>query len=545
MNSKYAGTQEPFDAATNPDADETLADVMAFLRSQNVLRGKRDELVAERPLDALALSIVLQAAGNVRRAQQTVRIIRKENRESARRRASLERHKASDTLVRKLLKEPGVALAEARLTPEGCLRVIELWSCLGDALVSRDGWGEAESKFARALCGSADSGVRTTRDRIRLDRALDMDRQRPMRELVGTVERVMGHYVDRLMASLERLEPGKRNLHEVVLESVQEKAFELMSVIGVEDREAILRYREVSNAANSGRTRWAATRAYVASRIREWRAIRNALISETLSFQDDAEMESLGLAEMRKAEWARKGLSAAIADFQKTLALGKAIGLPELLSPKPPRPSRAAEAEMPVRVEKNSLPAVAADVRGYAEEMKVSKESASRTERASRNAQAKRKPGGISKLPRDPRGRFVAGAACTQPRGAGGRFVKAGANDAAGAMSQASTISHSLRPTSAGWQTLMAITPNVAGREQSARHGAASSKNGESCEVPLDFGPASYESEAAGATIVLADFGENGQNECLNPMPEASEAAEPFSGWPEDEDRGVAGDDQR
>ena len=558
MNLPDTGTKARFETHTEgvsiapatddmPDAesDETMADALAFLRTLGVLRGKRDEFVTERPLDALALSIVVQAASNVRRAWQTSRRIRRENRESARRRAALERYKSSDTLPRKILKEPGLALAEARSTPEGCLRVIELWRCLGDALISKNGWGDEEMKLARALAGSADSGVRTTRDRIRLDRALDSDRQRPMREMVATVERVMGHYVDRLMLSLERLEPGQRNLHEVVLESVQEKAFELMSMIGVDDREAILRFREKSMSANAGRGHWAATRAYVAARIREWRAIRNASIRKTRNDEIEAEMESFGLAEMRKAEWARKGLSAAIADFQKTLALGKAIGLPDQLCPKPPKPSRTAEASMPLRVDRSHLSAVVAETRCTEPEMQPPGDSAIRAKRVRRHRQGRHEHAAISKLSRDPRGRFASGSTCTQPRGPGGRFVKAGANQAEMSSVERSTVIHSLKPTNSGWQALMAITPNVAGRDQAARQGGAVVDFGKDGENPIESPSDPIVPAAGGATIALADFAENRQNDDLTPMPEAPEAAEPFSGWLDEKDRGVAGDDQR
>jgi len=181
--------------------------------------------------------------------------------------------------------------------------------------------------------------MRTTRDRIRLERALETDRQRPMREMVTTVDRVMGHYSERLMQSLDRLDHGERNLHEVVLESVQDKAFELMSMIGIEDREAIVRFRDRFQDANSGKLQWAATRAYVAGRIREWHAKWLELTLQKPVESDDDRADAFGLAEMRKAEWARKGLSAAIADFQKTLALAKAIGLTDSIAPKPPKPS--------------------------------------------------------------------------------------------------------------------------------------------------------------------------------------------------------------
>ncbi len=531
--------------ACETELEETLADVLAILRIQGVLRVKRDAFVEERPLDALALSIVVQAAGNVRRAWQTGRRVRTENREAARRRAAIERLKASDTLFRKLMKEPGVALAEAKFTAEGCRRVIELWRCLGDSLAAKEGWGADETKLARALSGSAETAMRTTRERIRLERALDTDRQRPMREMVATVDRVMAHYCERLVQSLDRLDQGERNLHEVVLESVQDKSFELMSMIGFEDREAILRFRDRFHDANSGKLQWAATRAYVAGRIREWHAKWIELERRTSVESEEDQADAFGLAEMRKAEWARKGLSAAIADFQKTLALAKSIGLTDSLAPKPPKPSRTAEASLTMQVEKSSLNAFDACDRPVDRDIRNRRDTASRTVRVQRSRPADATPAANSKLPRDASGRFAPGAACTQPRGPGGRFVRAGSNMPAGPDAEETTIRTSLRPTASGWQALLAITPNVAGRDQASRQGGSFAMKGEHDDAIFESSGGPDCAQAGGGTIALADFGENGQNEILTPMPDPPDPAEPFPCSPEEEAGGTAGDDLR
>ena len=91
----------------------------------------------------------------------------------------------------------------------------------------------------------------------------------------------------------------------------------------------------------------------------------------------------------------------------------------------------------------------------------------------------------------------------------------------------------------------MAITPNVAGRDQAARQGGAVVDFGKDGENPIESPSDPIVPAGGGATIALADFAENRQNDDLTPMPEAPEAAEPFSGWLDEKDRGVAGDDQR
>ncbi len=524
------------------------------------LRGHLETLVDHRPLDALALSLVVQAADNIRTASRTADRVLRENAESARRRAALERFRTADDLQRRLAVAPGLALAEAKFSQDGARAVIALWRSLGESLSGSEGWNDEELSLARALTGSSHPSLKTTRERVRLEQALDRDRQKPLADLVSTVDRVMHGYVDRLAAILGTMGIDSRNLHEIVIETVQDKAFELSNMIGADDREAIARYRERTQALYSGRLRWATARAFVAGQIRAWKSIRNRRAAIDDQNEAETSLESLSTAEMRKADWARKNLSAAIADFQKTLALGKSIGLPEVICPKPPKPGKqtgAAEKRTNVctdesETRKQSIRSAFEPIVKAARPVTQSHEAkianhrtietdAETTRRHADDRICSNQPTGIS-LPRDARGRFVAGAVVRQPRDARGRFrksdSKAGGSNQVLQTSASSgtfrTLTRSLRPTSKGLDHLRTVVPNVTGREQASLCG-----KGGSCESPAGCG------EVPGGAKSLADFAENVQNDGMNRMPGSDQVKESRSDLPPDTERGVAGDGER
>jgi|GEM_PF-6049858 len=525
---------EPQQAATD--------DLQSLGRILGNLQGHLETLIDQRPLDALALSLVVQAAENIRTASRTAERVRQENAESARRRAALERFRTADALQRRLAEAPALALAEAKASQEGCGGVIALWRSLGEALAGGEGWNDEELTLARALTGSADPSLKTTRPRVRLERALDRDRQKPLADLVATTDRVMHSYVDRLAVILNDLGIDDRNLHEIVIETVVDKSFELSSMIGVDDREAIARYRERTQARFSGRTRWATVRAFVAGQIRIWKSIRNQRAKIEDIEDDGFATESLGLAEMRKADWARKNLSAAIADFQKTLALGKSLGLPEVICPKPPKPGKQALGtekttngrSIDSETESNSLrpapePIVKAP-RARANSADCTRANVRTIEIADKMTRVRttdlrfRNQPAESRLPRDARGRFLPGAVVSQPRDSRGRFRKANSKvEVRRAVPNpvrpevCRTMTRPLRPTSKGQSHLRMVEPNVAGREQAT----------------------------AGAANVLADFAENVQNDETNRMPGSDQVSESRSDLPPDTERGVAGDGER
>lgn len=547
-----------------PIADETANDMIEFSTGEPLdrilanLNGHLETMIDKRPLDALALSLVVAAAENVRAATRTVDQVRRENLAAARRHAALQRYRAVEALSRRLTEAPAMALAEAKFSPEGCRGVINLWRGLSESLAHRDGWNEVQWNLARALTGCPLVSIRTTPERISLDRALNQDRQRPLQAMSGTIDRVMIHYVDRLGKLLEDLAPNQEQLHEVVIATVQDRAFELARMISDEDREEIESLRERLQASQSGRLRWAALRTFVAGQIRSWKAIRNRLQAGPGRNADADGLESLGTAEMRKADWARKNLSAAIADFQKTLALGKSIGLPEVICPKPAKTAKKASDESasirgkgtPEMVEIQSIhPAIDPVVKAAptaktasiandvaAQKLQVQAVAAGNaaapvrvSARACREAQRAE-----SYLPRDSRGRFLPGVIVRMPRDRRGRFLKRNAAKRAGCRGrectksgEICTVTRPLRATSQGLAGLRRVEPNVRGRDQAVA------------------GPAFGADSVRDTSDTLADFAENGQNGDSTRMPAPDPDSESRTDLPPEPGRGVTGDGER
>jgi hypothetical protein len=514
----------------------------AMVRILESLRYRRDAMIEERPLEALALSIVVEAAGNVIRSALVSDRVRRENCETARRKAALERHKLSDGFFRKVLKEPGIALAEARLHFECRSRVIELWRCLGRSLARFEGWNSEELKLAFALCGSTDAAVLTSRESVKLDRALRLDRQRPEKNRSEVVEKVMKGYIDRLIATLERISPDHAELHRFVIASVQEKSLELMDLIGVEDRDAIDKLKASETDRHAARRRWASVRAFVAARIREWRVGNRAFEKVDTGHGQTAAAESIGLAEMRKADWARKATSAAIADFQKSLALGKSIGLPDLMNPKPPKASRTSDGQGTMSV--CSIATAMADAVFSDTTVKVKPRRGRKL--------ADRNPGKpICSIPRDSLGRFLPGFICTQPRDAKDRFVKAGDVGEIGCGKGSrfepavEKVCRGLRATSEGMRLLGEASKNVEHRDRANRAGDSVNEPGETNGVIwLQQGSGAGYAIGAGLSV-LADFDETVQNGDTRRCTGDGNGTGPISENSQEPERDAEGDDER
>lgn len=562
--------ESKMDERVTPMADEPGKDTGArgavepLNRILANLIGHLETLIDNRPLDALALSLVVTAAENVRAATRTVDQVRRENLETSRRQAALQRYRAAETLTRRLAEAPGLALAEAKFSPEGCRCVINLWRGLSEALAHRDGWNDDQWNLARALTGCPSIAFRTTRERVALDRAHNRDRQRPRQALTATVDRVMNHYVDRLGQLLEKLAPEQKLLHEVVIATVEDKAFELSRMIGPEDREAIASLRERIQANQSGRLRWAALRGFVAGQIRTWKAFRNCQQAETGRIADAAGLESIGTAEMRKADWARKNLSAAIADFQKTLALGKSIGLPEVICPKPVKAAKKPAADEPApmgetsavaKVETHSVrPARAAGVKlaPVAKTASIANDDSAERRFGVQSVAAEIDAAGLagpvrvaaggcrlahraeSYLPRDRHGRFLPGVIVRSPRDRQGRFLKqvsanrAGCRRCACSKSRGNcTVTQPLRATAQGRTDLRRVEPNVRTRDQAVS------------------GPVREADSIRDGSDTLADFTENVQNDDSTRMPAPDPESESRSDLPPDFGRGLTGDGER
>jgi hypothetical protein len=481
----------PLDAAESDQAAMQL--ILTNLRAQ------RDAKVEERPLEALALALAVESAENMCRSSRILAQVHRENQANALHRAVLERRKAIDGLEQRLLKAPVTALSEAENSAAGCARVVELWRYLGESLTGSEGWNAAETKLAWALIGSTTPGVRTSRLRSKLEDAVQADRRRPAVAANRLVDRLMNGYVRNLLDGLATRMNGDMSLHAAILEFVGEKAMELGKLLDPKDREALELMRKDREMPQAGRKVWISTRRFVSERIREWRqkkAVREsaeAISAASLSF------ESFGPAEMKKAEWARKGAGAAIADFQKTLALAKSLGLIES------SPSKSAKGPEALRAQ------------GFVTDgtMDVGREIVTDLQLKSDERVVKAK---------------VAQPRRTQPRNALGQFVSA----------------QSLRSTEQGRKMLTAlIEANLKHREAAMNDAAKASETGESGDS------AGFAVSGSGATsgtaIALAEFSENVQNDVITHrrlMPVEFDEP-PAKPKPSAEDDRQAGDDAR
>lgn len=310
-------------------SEETRSSMNGKQRSNQIgsmirnIRQMQSELLHENPLQAICLNPMIDAAKEIGRARKAFKQQTRQNQENAKRRALAERQRGRSGLETRLMKDPAGALAEAEATRQGVRHLMEIWSCLGTALLEKDGLNQDEFQLACIMLGAPNLKLRTSKARQLFDRALNEDRNRKFEVIQNYADQFMRIYLERMADETWRnfLEESEMQaaIYGTFLHQYTDWVEYILEQLD-EQEEFFKKWRERPPIS---RNYWKSTRKVVAAQILKYKAMLQSLTDESDAEERTGEWTA---QETRKADQSRKFVNTSLANFQKAVNIAKSAG---------------------------------------------------------------------------------------------------------------------------------------------------------------------------------------------------------------------------